>query len=101
MKFILSLIICILMSGAALAQDSNPRLRNFRYGTGQSSWWTTPQRKPQVSYYPPAVRYYYPVPYYNTHHPYCRCYTCLRQRPVMMWQFQMNPNRLFLFQFRF
>ena len=97
MKFIISLIVCLLMVGSALGQEPNPRLRNFRRGVGKASWWETKQ-KPQVSYYPPAVRYYTPRPYYGHYH-YCHCNHCVQRR--VMYQLQVNPQRFFFFQFRF
>lgn len=83
----------------------NPRLRNFRYGTGQAQWWEnkTPNRSPQPRIvYPPTIRYYQPFPYYSPHYFQCRCLACMhRHRRTMMYQWQLNPQGFFLFQFRF
>ena len=109
MKFILSIIFCLLMCATSLAQQPNPRLKNFKYGTGKASWWEAPKATPapqkygvQTFYYPPAVRYYQPVPhYYYRHHPHCHCFTCVRRnQQIMMWQLRVN-NPFLLFQFRF
>jgi len=102
MKTLLAFLIFIsLFFTNVHAQESNPRLRNFRYGTGQASWWeqkATPTLRPQVIYYPPAIRYYQPMPYYG-HFNYCRCHTCQQRR--IMYQLQLNPQKFFFFQFRF
>ena len=99
MRFIIAIIACLFITNVTLGQSPNPRLKNFRYGTGQASWWENKQRpKPQISYYPPAVIYYTPRPYYG-HFNYCRCYSCNQRR--MMYQLQFNPQRFFFFQFRF
>ena len=78
--------------------EPNPRLQNFRRGTGKASWWEPPQatqlQQPrfQTFYYPPAVRYYQPYPYYHyRHHPRCRCFACVRRnQQVIIWQLQMK-----------
>jgi len=106
MKFFLTLVVCLFVAGVTMAQEPNPRLKNFRYGTGKAIWWETPRAVPQprtqMSYYPPSIRYYSPMPYYHRHHPHCRCYNCFhRNQQMMMWQLQMNPNKFFFFQFRF
>lgn len=91
----------LLWNTSVNAQDKNPRLKHFRHGTGQASWWeqkATPAPRPQVIYYPPAIRYYQPMPYYG-HFAYCRCHICHQRR--IMWQLQMNPQRFFFFQFGF
>ena len=94
------------MSTAAFAQQGNPRLKNFKYGTGKASWWeapkATPQPRTQVFYYPPAVRYYPSMPYYGRHFNNCPCNMCMyRRQQTMMMQWQLNRNRYFFFQFRF
>ena len=86
------------MTGLLFGQQPNPRLRNFKYGTGKASWWENKQATPRVFYYPPSVRYYQPRPYYN-HFMYCHCHICTQRRAVYQWQ--LNPQRFFFFQFRF
>tara|TARA_R110000824_G_scaffold210278_1_gene396107 strand:+ start:2132 stop:2440 length:309 start_codon:yes stop_codon:yes gene_type:complete len=102
MRTLLALLIfASLFFTNAHAQGQNPRLRNFRHGTGQAGWWeqkATPVARPQVIYYPPALRYYYPMPRYG-HFSYCHCHICKQRRA--MWQMQVNPQRFFFFQFRF
>jgi len=105
MRFILALIFCMFIAGSVLGQETNPRLKNFRYGTGKASWWQNkpsqpaPQPRFQTYYYPPAVRYYQPMPYYGRHFVNCRCHICYQR--MMMYQWQINPQRFFFFQFRF
>ena len=54
--------------------------------------------QPRVVYYPPSVVYYYPVPHYG-HFAHCRCHVCTQR--MLMYQWQLNPQRFFFFQFRF
>ncbi len=102
MKYIIFICAMILLwASPCEAQNStNPRLRNFRYGTGQASWWEQPtQRPPQqviiqrqyIPYYPP--NYYY-RPYYN---PFQYPIIYINGRPVIM---RPQSNGIF-FQFRF
>jgi len=102
MRFILTIAICLIAT-TAFGQKANPRLKNFKYGTGKASWWenkqpTTVPLRPQVFYYPPSVRYYYPRPYYG-HLMHCYCHSCNQRR--VLYQFQINPQRFFFFQFGF
>ena len=54
--------------------------------------------QPRVIYYPPSVIYYYPVPHYG-HFTHCGCHICTQR--TIMYQWQLNPQRFFFFQFRF
>lgn len=79
--------------------SSNPRLQNFRYGTGQASWWKQPQQSPQViiqRQYIPYYPYHY-RPYYGSYCPPRYSIVYINGRPVIV---RPQFNRLF-FQFRF
>ena len=104
MRFILAFIVCCFMASSIVGQEPNPRLKNFRYGTGKASWWGTPQMQAPLQsrsrpfYYSPPIRYYQPM-YYRGHFSWCNCNICTQR--MMMYQQQLNRQRFFFFQFRF